>query len=94
MKAKGAWQACAGAALAAFFALLSPAAPAKDSAPEAPKAAPAQQSWADIGNHRCLRCHADPEEKVYVRPDGTQVNLMIDTQAFDHSVHGKQQCTG
>jgi cytochrome b subunit of formate dehydrogenase len=94
MITRGSWQACAGAALAAFFALLSPAAPARDSAPEAPNAAPAKQPWADIGNHRCLRCHADPEEKVYVRPDGTQVNLMIDTQAFDHSVHGKQQCTG
>jgi cytochrome b subunit of formate dehydrogenase len=57
------------------------------------------QAWADnpaldISNHRCLRCHADPEEKVRVRPDGTRVNLFIDAKTFEHSVHGKQPCTG
>ncbi|MDD3530125.1 MAG: cytochrome C [Gallionellaceae bacterium] len=45
-------------------------------------------------NHRCLRCHADPEEKFHVRPDGSRVNLFIDIGKFKRSVHAKQPCTG
>lgn len=60
----------------------------------APNAAEITAPAAPIGNHRCLRCHADPEERTWIRPDGTRVNLHIDTEKFDHSVHAKQACTG
>ncbi|MDD4882751.1 MAG: hypothetical protein PHX10_14320, partial [Gallionellaceae bacterium] len=53
-----------------------------------------QETVPAIANFRCLRCHADPEEKVRIRPDGTRINLFIDRQQFEHSVHGKQPCTG
>jgi cytochrome b subunit of formate dehydrogenase len=47
-----------------------------------------------IANHRCLRCHADQEEKFSVRPDGSRNNIYIDPQVVEHSVHGKVACTG
>lgn len=67
-------------------AIFSGAAPAAvDGAAAAPPA---------IENHRCLRCHADQEEKHVVRPDGTQHNIFIDAQKLEHSVHGKVACVG
>lgn len=47
-----------------------------------------------LANDRCLRCHADQEEKVSVRPDGSLHNIFIDTTKLDHSVHGKVPCVG
>lgn len=47
-----------------------------------------------IANHRCLRCHADPEEKEIVQPDGSRKNIFMDAEVFEHSVHGKVACTG
>ncbi len=47
-----------------------------------------------IANHRCLRCHADAEEKSVVGQDGKQKNVFIDTKVLEHSVHGKVACTG
>ena len=48
----------------------------------------------EIANFRCLRCHADPDEKVKVRKDGSKNFIYIDPKVFEHSVHGKQPCTG
>ncbi|MGE5547645.1 MAG: cytochrome b/b6 domain-containing protein [Solirubrobacterales bacterium] len=47
-----------------------------------------------LANQRCLRCHADQEEKVSVRPDGSLHNIFIDSQKLDHSVHSKVACVG
>jgi hypothetical protein len=56
--------------------------------------AAAGESKPEIANFRCLRCHADPEEKVKVRKDGSKNFIFIDSKTFEHSVHGKQPCTG
>lgn len=47
-----------------------------------------------IANHRCLRCHADQEEKFTVGADGKRNNIYVDPQVLEHSVHGKVACTG
>lgn len=47
-----------------------------------------------IANHRCLRCHADQEEKFSVGQDGTRNNIYVDPKVLEHSVHGKVACTG
>jgi cytochrome b subunit of formate dehydrogenase len=47
-----------------------------------------------LANERCLRCHADPDDKVSVRPDGSLNNVFIDTRKLEHSVHGKVACVG
>lgn len=47
-----------------------------------------------LANARCLRCHADHEEKFNIRPDGSRQNIFIDSDVLDHSVHGKVQCVG
>jgi hypothetical protein len=93
---RSAWQLFAGAAVAVFSALLAPITLAENPGITLALAAPsaAQVPQADISNHRCLRCHADPLEKTRVHPDGTKINLFIDTQQFDHSVHAKQPCNG
>ncbi len=87
--AKSAWNVLAGFWMAA--ALLpggagATVAPAADPA-IAPPAAPA------IANHRCLRCHADHEEKFVVRPDGSRNNIFVDPDVLKGSVHGKMACT-
>jgi cytochrome b subunit of formate dehydrogenase len=47
-----------------------------------------------IANTRCLRCHADHEEKFVLRRDGSKNNIFIDTKVLEDSVHGKVPCTG
>ncbi len=47
-----------------------------------------------LENERCLRCHADQDEKFVVRPDGSLHNTFIDTARLDHSVHAKVPCVG
>ena len=47
-----------------------------------------------IPNERCLKCHNDEDEKTSEREDGTQVNIYVDRERFEHSVHGKQPCVG
>lgn len=47
-----------------------------------------------LANDRCLRCHADHEEKDTVRPDGSVHNIFIDVPKLEHSVHGKVSCVG
>lgn len=47
-----------------------------------------------IANHRCLRCHADQEDKFTVKQDGSQNNIYIDNDVLERSVHGKVLCTG
>lgn len=47
-----------------------------------------------IPNARCLRCHNDEEEKTSEREDGTIVNIFIDRERFEHSVHGNLPCVG
>jgi cytochrome b subunit of formate dehydrogenase len=47
-----------------------------------------------IENSRCLRCHADHEEKFVLRPDGSRNNIFIDTKIIEASVHGNVPCTG
>ncbi len=45
-----------------------------------------------ISNKRCLKCHADEEEKTSERKDGTIVNIFIDHETLKNSVHGEQLC--
>lgn len=45
-------------------------------------------------NHRCLRCHGDPIDKVAVRRDGSRNNIYIDDAILQGSVHAKVPCTG
>ncbi len=47
-----------------------------------------------IPNRRCLKCHNDDEDKTSERDDGTIVNIYIDADRFEHSVHGEQPCMG
>lgn len=47
-----------------------------------------------IPNERCLKCHNDEDEKTSERDDGTVVNIFIDRERFEHSVHGNQPCVG
>jgi len=47
-----------------------------------------------IPNRRCLKCHNDEEDKTAERDDGTIVNIFIDAEQFEHSVHGQQPCMG
>jgi hypothetical protein len=47
-----------------------------------------------IPNARCLKCHNDEDEKTSEREDGTVINIYVDRERFEHSVHGKQPCVG
>jgi len=47
-----------------------------------------------IANHRCLRCHADTEEKHVIKPDGSRKNIYIDPDVLKRSVHADEPCTG
>lgn len=47
-----------------------------------------------LDNSRCLRCHADHEEKFSLRPDGSKKNVFIEKSVLELSVHGKVQCVG
>jgi len=47
-----------------------------------------------IPNRRCLKCHDDEDDKTSERDDGTIVNIFIDADRFEHSVHGEQPCMG
>ena len=47
-----------------------------------------------ITNKRCMRCHGDEEEKTATHPDGKIINIFVDKEVFDHSVHAKQLCVG
>jgi cytochrome b subunit of formate dehydrogenase len=59
---------------------------------EAAVAAPAEAE--PIANHRCLRCHADQEEKFSIARDGSRNNIYVDPKVLEHSVHGKVACVG
>ncbi|MBI5119458.1 MAG: cytochrome C [Rhodospirillales bacterium] len=54
----------------------------------------ASQGLPPLANSRCLRCHADHEEKFTLRPDGSQQNIFIEKSVLELSVHGKVQCVG
>ncbi|MEJ2576143.1 MAG: cytochrome C [Gammaproteobacteria bacterium] len=45
-----------------------------------------------IPNSRCLRCHGDPDDKTYERDDGTIVNIFIEAERYEQSVHAQQNC--
>jgi cytochrome b subunit of formate dehydrogenase len=45
-----------------------------------------------IPNKRCLKCHGDEEEKTETRDDGTVVNIFMDYDQFQASVHGELKC--
>jgi len=49
---------------------------------------------APIANKRCLRCHADQDEKTVIHRDGTRRDIFVDTGVLEASVHGKMPCTG
>jgi hypothetical protein len=90
-----AWKSLAGMIGLVIGLGLAPDASA--TAPETTQVMPAAatgETKPDIANFRCLRCHADPEEKVKVRRDGSKNFIFIDNTTFEHSVHGKQLCTG
>ncbi|MBF0391954.1 MAG: cytochrome C [Alphaproteobacteria bacterium] len=47
-----------------------------------------------LDNARCLRCHADHDEKFVVRPDGSRHEIFIDKTVIERSVHAKVSCVG
>lgn len=47
-----------------------------------------------LANARCLRCHADAEEKTVRTADGREKNIFIDAERLEHSVHGQTPCVG
>lgn len=85
--AKSAWNVLAGLWVAA---LLLPGGAAVATVDEA--AATATPATPAIANHRCLRCHADHEEKFVVRPDGSRQNIFVNEDMLKRSVHGKMAC--
>ncbi|GAB1393734.1 cytochrome c3 family protein [Rhodocyclaceae bacterium] len=80
----------AGLALAVL--LFSGTAAATDKASS--EAVTAGAASTGVENHRCLRCHADQEEKHALRQDGSQNNIFIDKDKLEKSVHGKVACVG
>jgi cytochrome b subunit of formate dehydrogenase len=74
--------------------LLAGQAAVGSSAAEAAAAEAATNEIKIIPNRRCLKCHADEEDKTSERDDGTIVNIFIDAERFEHSVHGEQPCMG
>jgi cytochrome b subunit of formate dehydrogenase len=46
-----------------------------------------------IPNERCLTCHGDAEHKTDVRDDGSPVNIFVERERIEASVHGSQSCT-
>ncbi len=75
----------------AFCLLATPLAQAED--PPAEQAS-AESAPKTISNKRCMRCHGDEEEKTAVRPDGTEINIFVEKEVFERSVHAKQPCAG
>jgi len=47
-----------------------------------------------LDNPRCLRCHADAEEKHVLQPDGSRKNIFIERETIEKSVHGQVACVG
>ncbi len=86
-------------ALSALLCLLAtPFAYAADdaAAPGDEQAAPTDEAK-DAGkrlipNKRCLKCHNDEDEKIETRDDGTQINIFVDAEQFDKSVHAEIKC--
>lgn len=81
----------AGLWTAALLLLSGAASASAAGASEAAATAPPPPA---IANHRCLRCHGDPLDKEAVQPDGSRKNIYMDSEAFEHSVHGKVACNG
>jgi cytochrome b subunit of formate dehydrogenase len=80
---------CLFAGQAAIGSASAAAAAAQTSAAQA-----AEEPVKLIPNRRCLKCHADEDEKTSEREDGTIVDIYIDAERFEHSVHGAQPCMG
>lgn len=57
-------------------------------------AASAADTLPPLANQRCLRCHADSEEKTVVGADGKEKNIYIEASKIEHSVHGQTPCVG
>jgi len=52
---------------------------------------PASQTAQKIPKEVCLACHGNPGFAVE-EPDGTKRQLSVDTDKFEHSVHGDRRC--
>ncbi len=62
--------------------------------PEANKASSETRVEVPISNKKCNKCHADEDEKVWEYDDGTEKNIYVDPEVFEHSVHAEQNCVG
>src|SRR5690242_4988276 len=74
--------------LLAALSLVATAAVETNPAPTATTPVP------NIANQRCLRCHADTEEKSVVARDGSAKNIYVDPKVLERSVHGDVSCVG
>jgi cytochrome b subunit of formate dehydrogenase len=74
--------------LLAALSLVATAAVETNPAPTATASLP------NIANARCLRCHADAEEKSVVARDGSSKNIYVDPKTLERSVHGDVSCVG
>jgi len=66
----------------------------RKSDPNAPPTVAELLDFPNIPNGRCLKCHNDKDEMTSEREDGTEVNIYVDRERFEHSVHGHQPCVG
>jgi cytochrome b subunit of formate dehydrogenase len=90
--AKSAFQSLVWVIATFFFLVLAPIAQAGDTPAATDQSA--QEGKPAISNKRCMRCHGDEEEKTAKRPDGTEINIFVDKEVFEKSVHAKQPCIG
>jgi cytochrome b subunit of formate dehydrogenase len=74
--------------------LLSPAVAAEIENKSADTLSSPAGSPPPIANSRCLRCHADAEEKWAIGRDGNRKKIYVDPKVLEHSVHGEVACTG
>lgn len=46
-----------------------------------------------IPNERCLDCHGDAEHPTDTRDDGSEVNIFVEPEKINSSVHGEHACS-
>ena len=85
------WAVAAVLCVSGALTLQAPPAFAADDDSET-EAASETEAVKKIPNKRCLKCHGDEDDKTVEHDDGTVVNIFVDDEQFQHSVHGEQYC--
>ncbi len=65
---------------------------AADEATSEKNTATKEKAVKKIPNKRCMKCHGDEDEKTSERDDGTEINIFVEEEQFEGSVHGEQFC--